>query len=199
MTTPDDHPDLDPMARRVAEPATITRAVLRRLLDLALTHTANPALARLPDDQRTVAGLARAYVPWSLYLHHPGQVSFCVRVEHALWTDGAFSALLPTMLLDLHDPGAANALLIALALAHGYDPGEAALGVSWDLIGGIWTLTAGKSWAFFETEGQSQDGVERYEDIGATWWSAPEVYAEQGHVRALVLAVLHVLKHYGAP
>ena len=104
MTTPDDHPDLDPMARRVAEPATITRAVLRRLLDLALTHTANPALARLPDDQRTVAGWRALRALESL----PAPPRRCRSVSGLNTPCGPTARsrrFLPTMLLDLHDPG----------------------------------------------------------------------------------------------
>ena len=106
--------------------STITLADILALLERALTNPENPALIRLAEDQRTVAGLARAYLPREVFAfiddeaapHHPPGVAYST--PRALRRP-----------LDLTDPGTAHALIPLLALAHGRDPGPGGRGVRW--------------------------------------------------------------------
>lgn len=100
-----------------------TLSHLRALRDLALTHTENPALGMCG---RTVEGVARCYLArvLSVVSTHPfDPVSF--------WPGCTAERQWDRRILDLTDSGTAHALLVALALAHGLDPGVGGSGVLW--------------------------------------------------------------------
>jgi hypothetical protein len=157
-------------------------ADLRRLLDGAPTR-GGPAIDRLPD--RAVEAMAKAYLPRSIWLHN----------MMGPWETAAITAYTPraarvTYTLDLTDPGTAHALLVALALYLGLDPGEGALEIGWRPIReGGWLIDVedGHSVVWFHA-GQHVDDVVQPQDF-----CAPTVAAEPNPVRALALAVAHVL------
>lgn len=96
-----------------------TLSDLHALLERALTHADNAAILRLPE--RTVEDVARAYLPRTIWIGAPG-----------CQTSAPTSRLrrrTATLPLDLTDPGTTHALLVALALSHGRDPGPMALEV----------------------------------------------------------------------
>ena len=107
---------------------TVTLDMLRALLERALTHTDNSAILRLPEGERTVEGVATAYLPrvvWSQRTSD-GRIGRNLtrhvvrRLGHLTWYT-----------FDLTDPGTVHALLVALALALGLDPVVGGLGMSW--------------------------------------------------------------------
>lgn len=103
----------------------ITLADLRALLERALTHAENPAIVRLTD--RTVEGLARAYLPrWLPWVKESRET----------------------------DPGTAHALLVALALALGLDPGVGGVACAWfkRQLGGYILLSDSANWTFDAAE-----------------------------------------------
>ena len=118
-------------------------ADLRRLLDLALT-TDGPtpiALARLGGEV-TIGKLARAYLPhWLPLTWAPG-----VGID----TTDRGPYHLPAMLVAMHqngaqtldptDPATCHAVLVALALSYGLDPGPMGCGVSLGVDGPGWRL-----------------------------------------------------------
>ena len=139
----------------------ITLAHLRALLERALTYTKNPAIVRLTD--RTVEGLARAYLPrWLPWVKESRETA--LMLEWAVQVYGKAT-------LDLTDPGTAHALMVALALALGLDPGVGGLACAWFRrnLGGYILLSDSTNWTF-ET-------------------------AEIDAIGALALAALHVLEH----
>lgn len=155
---------------------------VRRLLEGALKHDDNPAILRLPESERTVEGVAGAYLPQSLR-GRDGARSLHYYTGHMLlrWS-GAER-------VDLTDPGTAHALLVALALFLGLDPGEGGLNVAWHRslsyatnIG--WHLIANLEYAFVPTAYL----LPTRRDV-----QAPEVAAETDARKALALAVRRVL------
>lgn len=162
----------------------ITLNDLRRLLEGALKHDDNPAVLRLPESERTVEGVVRAYLPQSLRARD-GARSLHYYTSHMLlrWSG--------TECVDLDDPGTAHAVLVALALYLGLDPGEGALGCAFVLERGKWELHGSIGWCMFLAEepvrSRSRDTDRRIEVL------APEVAAETNARKALALAVRRVL------
>jgi len=159
---------------------TLALAHLRRALERGLTT--NPTLLRLPEQERTVGGLAWAYLPREVFAfiddeaapHHPPGLAYSP----------------PGVLrrpLDLTDPGTVHAVLVALALALGLDPGVMGVGASWGRFGAkAWWLEGDSDAAIFVSEGAS-----------ASSWRvvmAPAVAMEPDPINALTLALLHVLE-----
>ena len=139
----------------------ITLADLRALLERALTHAENPAIVRLTD--RTVEGVARAYLPrWLPWVKESRETALMLA-----WAVQVYGKAT----LALTDPGTAHALLVALALALGLDPGVGGLACAWfkRTLGGYILLSDSTNWTF-----------ER---------------AEPDPLKALTLAVRHVLEH----
>jgi hypothetical protein len=157
----------------------ITLTHLRSLLERALTHAENPAIVRLAD--RTVKGVSRAYLPrWLPWVKESRETA--LMLEWAVQVYGKAT-------LDLTDPGTANALLVALALALGLDPGMGGLDVFWArLTGGGWTIQQFCKGVTFNAHWRPNGGLMRHEH-------APSVAAEPDPIKALGLAVLHVLEH----
>jgi hypothetical protein len=155
----------------------ITLTHLRALLERALTHTENTAIVRLTD--RTVEGVARAYLPrWLPWVKESRETA--LMLEWAVQVYGKAT-------LDLTDPGTAHALLVALALALGLDPGVGGVGVSWTRDGELaWVLSAG--WASYTFTSIKVHAV------FASWLDTPTVAAEPDSIKALALAALHVLE-----
>lgn len=173
-----------------------TLADLRRLLWMARRNKGNPAIMRWPA--RTVEELARAYLPRRLSCH--AREGGCLTADYV----GRDS---PLLAMDLADPSTAHALLVALALAMGLDPGVSGLGVRWcsatrhhaDVWRGdcqllaahrtlIWALEADRTVWF--AGGTSFFSAHQ---IDITWMDTPAVASEPDSVRALNLAVAHVL------
>lgn len=151
-------------------------AHLRAALARALTHPENLAFVRLPESEQTVAGLARAYLPRYIRTLE-GDVS---PLQRAL---GWFDLTRGMWALDLGDPSTAHAVLVALALALGLDPGPLGLGVMWvRLDSGGWRIA-------------TPDGSRAFCGLALHGWYivAPTVATEPDPARALALALLHVL------
>lgn len=160
------------------------------LLDLALTQTANPAILREPEANRSVVGLASVYLGEDIaaMLQRPptvGEVRWvsCPRRNHVLLT--------------------------ALALAKGYDPGPAALDVSWSsadrhhpdvwrgdvhvvaaYVTKIWEMRVGSRYLWFA----SGPSFFSHAQVNLEWIVAPTVANEPDPVKALGLAVARVLE-----
>lgn len=176
---------------------------LRALLERALTHAENPAIVRLTD--RTVEGLARAYLPrsvswcwaWSLHIRHDGALT-----DLLSWVaDNIIAvAVAPRPVeravkhLDLTDPGTAHALLVALALALGLDPGVGGVGCMWGRCGtyGRWELATLGGYRTIVMDRRSGHTAERSR---IRHLFAPSVAAEPDPIKALALAVRHVLEN----
>ena len=162
----------------------ITLAHQRSLLERALTHTENPAIVRLTD--RTVEGLALGYLPrtvWRSWVHDgPEDFRTVDDMRSAVHVDWAGRRT-----LDLTDPGTAHALLVALALTLGLDPGVGGLGVQWTRFMTAWQLEAGDRFYLFLSPTRTGD-----DELGR---EAATVAAEPDPLKALVLAALHVLEH----
>lgn len=164
----------------------ITLAHLRALLERALTHAENPTVVRLTD--RTVEGVARAYLPRRMSLSFGYQ---------SLSAGQFFDDSARFYTLDLTDPGTAHALLVALALALGLDPGAGGMGVQWTRL----ELDDQHCWAI-----HGQPNRDDYMDACFAHrqtrclsrplrdWVIPTVAAEPDPLKALALAVLHVLE-----
>ena len=138
----------------------------------------NPAILRLPEADRTVEGLARAYHTRRVFwLRSDGAIDETCHVNTVSALRG-WSVLRSTE-LDLTDAGTVGAVKTALGLALGLDPGIGASGISWRPDGPGWRLDSVmcESWA-----GDTDELV------------AAEAAEEMGGVRALVLAVRHVLE-----
>jgi hypothetical protein len=154
----------------------ITLTHLRALLERALTHTENTAIVRLTD--RTVEGVARAYLPrWLPWVKESRETA--LMLEWAVQVYGKAT-------LDLTDPGTTRAILVALALYLGRDPGEGALGVAWCPVDDGFQLSASRVCVRFMSAEHPHGWY------GRTVF-APTVAAEPDPIRALALAVAHVL------
>ena len=122
----------------------ITLADLRALLERALTHAENPAIVRLTD--RTVEGLARAYLPrWLPWVKESRETALMLA-----WAVQVYGKAT----LALTDPGTAHALLVALALALGLDPGVGGVACAWfkRQLGGYILLSDSANWTFDAAE-----------------------------------------------
>jgi hypothetical protein len=160
----------------------ITLTHLRALLERALTHAENSAIVRLTD--RTVEGVARAYLsrwmPWGSEVRET-----LTMIE---WSGQVYGKAT----LDLTDPGTAHALLVALALSLGLDPGVGGLRCTWSRFVTCW-----------QVESRAEDGQTRFHlfmprshgEDDALGRSAPTVAAEPDSIKALAFAALHVLEH----
>jgi hypothetical protein len=161
----------------------ITLAHLRSLLERALTHTENTAIARLTD--RTVEGVARAHLPrWLPWVKESRETA--LMLEWAVQVYGKAT-------LDLTDPGTANALLVALALALGLDPGVGGVGCMWGRCGthGRWELV---TFGGYRMVFMAQRSGHTSERSRIRHLFAPTVAAEPDPIKALALAALHVLE-----
>ena len=121
----------------------ITLTDLRALLDRALTHAENPAIVRLTD--RTVEGVARAYLPCVVCFSDGTDDRLQRCLHYGTSVDDA---------LNLTDPGTAHALLVALALALGLDPGVGGVACAWfkRQLGGYILLSDSANWTFDAAE-----------------------------------------------
>lgn len=163
----------------------ITLAHLRSLLERALTHTANPAIVRLVD--RTVEGVARAYLPrWMPWGTEAGETPTMIE-----WSDQVYRKAT----LDLTDPGTAHALLVALALALGLDPGVGGLEVKWGRMMDARTVFGSDANPRYMDYALFSPSLLRSEMLcGRQYLAAPIVAAESDAIKALALAALHVLE-----
>ena len=184
----------------------MTFADLDALLTRALTLTMNPAIRLLHQADRTVEGLARTYLPRRVFwLRSDGVIDETCHVNTVSALRG-WSVLLSTE-LDLTDAGTVGAVKTALGLALGLDPGIGASGVSWRPDGPGWRLegvaaTLGhRGCVWFEA--RDQDQLDDVTDPGcgdgpldaahALFLHAPSVANEDNTIKALMLAVRHVL------
>lgn len=181
----------------------ITLADLRALLERALTHAENPAIVRLTD--RTVEGVARAYMGRGVWITVQGWTGCERPVKYHYWHDRPYV----DAVLDLTDPGTAHALLVALALALGLDPGVGGIGCSWRPDGPGWRLEgvaatlAQRGCVWFEQRDQDQlddatdpgGGDGPLETAHTLFLHAPTIAAEPDPIKALALAVRHVLEN----
>lgn len=168
---------------------------LRRLLEGGLTR-GGPGIDRLPE--RTVEAMVMASLPRSLSALDGERTLHYHAVHMLLWWSGDER-------LDLTDPGTTRAILVALALYLGNDPGQHGLGCRWrridlhvwdkgkpgrHIVG--WGIDCGDWVDFLNTDVDEEDS--RRND-GQRWWRlhAPLVAAELDDVKALALAVAHVL------
>jgi len=153
----------------------ITLAHLHASMERALTHAENPAIARLTD--RTVEGVARAYFPRTAHTNNGA-----IGVGYALGKLDVYAR----EVLDLTDPGTTHALLVALSLALGLDPGVGGLGVAWCTVEHGHQLSASRACVRLLLAERPHGWY------GRTIFS-PTVAAEPDPIKALGLAVLHVL------
>lgn len=160
-------------------------AHLRALLERALTHAENPAIVRLTESERTKERLAGAYLPRRISV--PGREGGCLTADYVGYG-------VSSLRLDLTDPGTAHALLVALALALGLDPGVGGVGVRWARSGGAWSINADRWVVFGPAETRSPDDRIETDLPDVALVEAPTVAAEPDPRKALVLAVLHVLE-----
>lgn len=157
---------------------------LQSLLSMALTRIDNPALSRC---ERTGEGVARVYLPGVIpgTMPHGGPV--------LLWPHEVPSEQEGRIPLRMTDPGTAHALLVALALAKGLDPGPCALDVGWrPFRGGTgrcgWMLaTASMDHVFLSR-------AENCQMVGREIFGAPPVAIEPNPIAALEAAVKHTLE-----
>jgi len=142
---------------------------LRRLLEGGLTR-GGPAIGREPEDNRSVRGLTAVYLGNDI----ASMLGADPVVGEARWAVA---------------PRRNHALLVALALYLGLDPGEGALEVSWFPIPAS-PPAPWKRWCVMA------DSLADFADldngyVGSIY--APSVAAEPDPIRALALAVAHVL------
>ena len=165
---------------------TPTLSDLRRLLEGGLIR-GGPAIDRLPE--RTVEALAAASLPRSLSAMDGGLALHYHAVHMLLWWSGDER-------LALTDPGTAHALLVALALYLGLDSGVGALDVRWKRLPWGWMIQAGERMFRFgdRTPPMGIDGKTRCNDVmDHDIIHAPTVANEPDPIKALALAVAHVL------
>lgn len=171
----------------------ITTIHIHALLLLATAHhPSNHAILRLQKHDQTVGGIGLAYLPRRVY---------CVGQEKGVIP---FSLLHPHLSLDLTEPGTSQALLIALALALGLDPGPLGLQCSWvpwgdlrvhtETLNGVEHRSPPPVWAL-DCAGESV----MFGDIGRWPGRVLPVPAlikgETDYVKALVAAAVYVLEH----
>lgn len=163
---------------------------LRCLLEGAIKHADNPAIQRLPEEARTVEGLVRAYLPRHISIKgfvYPIDTTMLLDLADEKWPTWATEWRAKS--LDLSDPGTTHAVVVALALFLGLDPGEASTEVRWLPMNkvdgshyGWWVGAFEASFDFIVDVAEFHDEIE-----------APEVAAEPDARKALALAVKRVL------
>jgi len=159
----------------------ITTIHIQCLLLLATNHHPNnPAVLRLPEEDRTVGGLGLAYLPRRVY---------CVGQEKGVIP---FSLLYPHLSLDLTDPGTTRGLVNALALGLGLDPGELGMGAAWRPG---YHLNVGRSWWGLSGPGWDRYYVQPHHRISDDDIIAADIAAEPNHIKALTLAVMRLLEN----
>lgn len=158
---------------------------VRQALTRALTFAGDSkALDRLPEHERTVEGLARAYLPSLLWLDRDGtrmHEDTLAALQFTRWHHPLY----------VYERSMAHALLVLIALASGHDPGLYGLSVQFDRVddpGDNEEKIACAGWFLYTPTG-GLDWFDDNEDDQA----ACAVAAELDPVRASVLALLHVL------
>ena len=180
----------------------ITLSHLRALLERALTHTSNPAILRLPKGERTVVGLAKAYLSRTVWFDsapHPGPDGFH-SPHREVFNDRVVGCLtynswmrLP---VDLTEPGTTHALLVTLALALGLDPGVGGLDVKWGRMMDARTVFGSDANPRYMDYALFSPSLLRSEMLcGRQYLAAPIVAAEPDPIKALTVAVHHVLEN----
>ena len=158
----------------------ITLAHLHALMERALTHTENTAIRRLNG------AMIESYLSRTIHTSH-GALGMLQAMDKP--------DVYALEVLDLTDPGTAHALLVALALALGHDPGPMALEVMLSRIDQPARRVNGEQedpvfgWFLYTTDG----GRAYYND--AEDLAVCAVAAEPDPIKALGLAVLHVLEN----
>ncbi len=171
-----------------------TLSDLRALLERSLVHADNPAILRLPE--RTVEGLARAYLPRIIYVKRTDGRVEQLSTEPALKVAAdvfhpCYSQWLGWVLtdsIDLTDPGTTHALLVAWALALGLDPGVGGLACMWVRDEPGWSIVVERGDIRFT----DPLAIRRRGD--PTQITACHVAREPDPIKALALAVRHVLE-----
>lgn len=139
---------------------TPTLSDLRRLLEGGLIR-GGPAIDRPPE--RTVEALAAASLPRSIWRESEKNSTL-------IGTRRVVMGWYRTCALDLTDSGTACALLIALALFLGLDPGVGALGVMWYPSAEGWCLGfLGSDRCYKSAVFHGMIGLDRFQD----WHYAP--------------------------
>jgi hypothetical protein len=178
----------------------ITMTHLRALLERALTHTENPAILRLPEEERTVEGLAGAYLARRIYWLRADGVTDETCHAATLSALRCWGAVVSTR-LDLTDSGTARTLLVALALALGLDPGVGGLSVRWtrydnpgpaDMAEHAWIVWGGD---MLRNNTAIQFASNLVNNKSPRVLLTPAVAAEPAPVRSLALALTHVLEN----
>lgn len=165
----------------------ITLSHLRRALDRAPTHPENAAIVRLPESERTVEGLARAYLSrdlWLTFADGPWRTLSAVKYATAHPRD-----------LDLTDPGTCHAVLVALALALGLDPGPAGLCAAWRPLRAGSTLPAPRCGWWLSTVDEAVYYVTAADTTGDDDEIVSDAIAsEPDPIKALAAALLHTVE-----
>jgi len=158
---------------------------LRTLLARAPAGAGNPALLRLPKSERTVEGLARAYLPreiWSVVANGIEAVRPALILDVDLFMDE-----IGDRAIHVHEVATGQALLTALTLSLGRDPGVGGLGV-------LWCRMDDTSYRLGSLSGDIYFTQHEWIANGRDHLYAPTVAAELDPIKALVLAVGHVLE-----
>lgn len=172
----------------------ITLACFLAILSRALTHTENPAIVRLPELERTVWGLVGAYLPRCVFVSAP-PLAGPVPVTEVIGLNAVMVERRLHWTLDLTDPGTAHALLVALALALGLDPGVGGLEVKWGRMMDARTVFGSDANPRYMDYALFSPSLLRSEMLcGRQYLAAPIVAAESDAIKALALAALHVLE-----
>lgn len=184
----------------------MTFADFDALLTRAIMFATNPAILRLPEADRTVECLARTYLSRRVFwLRSDGVIDETCHVNTLSALRG-WSVLRSTR-LDLTDAGTVGAVKTALGLALGLDPGLGASGISWRPDGPGWRLEGVAATLHYRGcvlfEARDQDQLDDVTDPGGgdgpldaahtLFLHAPMVAEEDNPIKALVLAVRHVL------
>ena len=170
----------------MADILTFSIGEMRSKLEHALAFEKNPALLRLPENERTVLGLASMYLPRRTEVRYgPRRVDW-VGLQFGLLNERAKT----TFTLDLTDPGTARALTPLLALALGLDPGPGGRACCWRALHtgvgkhervGWWLDSAGDHARFYVTAENST--MDEDDEI-----ISDDIANEPDDLRALVMA-----------
>lgn len=160
--------------------------MLRALLTRALTHASNPAILRLPE--RSVEGVARACLARGLWLTTPDVGWTGHKRPEMYWRPGDVEPV--DAILDITDSGTARAVTVALTLANGFDPGPLGMlcCLTRELSG--WGLHGVDGWVLFTSDTPVRSTHDRRIEV-----YAPAIASDLDPVRALILAVHHVLEN----
>lgn len=152
----------------------------------------SPAMLRLPESERTVVGLAKAYLPPHLFVRREGAVRDRVYIDTMdLFWRGTYMA----DVLHVETVGIGHAVVVALALALGLDPGVGGVSCLWEHAGECWMLTTSERTIVFEPEDE-EHGIAAGDVTFAclSWICAPTVALEPDPIKALCLAVRCILE-----